>query len=153
MLHTPIIADEAVDPDVVQAITDFRAIAERVRRLSARAAALPVGHKERLGHEQQINSDMAAFATRAERIGGDWTAASLLIAVQNNIDARARRVHQPQRTTKRVHEDRVQMAAARVQTAKLAFDSARLELDAAAADLEAAEKAATHAAARRGGGK
>ncbi len=153
MLHTPIIADEAVDPDVVQAIIDFRAVAERVRRLSQRASFLRVGDRERIEHERQINSDMALFATRAERIGGDWTAASLLIAVQNDIDARARRVAQPQRTTKRVHEDRIQMAAARVQTAKLALDSARLELDAATADLEAAEKAATHAAARRGGGK
>ena len=149
MLHNPIIPAGDVDPDVTQAIRDFRSVAARIRDLSGRAIALPADDKRRKAHEAQIAADMDLFRARAERIGGGWTEQSLLIAVQADIDARARRVRHPRYATERVYADRVQQAMAREATAKTALDAARIELEAATSERQAAEHAAKQFDARR----
>lgn len=149
MLHDPIIPAAEVDPDVAQAIIDFRPVVARIRDLSARAVKLPEGHRLRIGYEKQIRDDMDLLRIRAERIGGDWTDASLLIAVQADIDMRARRVTHPRNATKRVYDDRVMQAVAREQRAKTALDAATLELESATSARQAAEHAAKHFEARR----
>ncbi|KQM92205.1 hypothetical protein ASE70_14925 [Sphingomonas sp. Leaf22] len=149
MLHTPIIPAGDVDPDITQAIRDFRSVAARIRDLSGRAIALPAGDKVRKAHEAQIAADMDLFRARAERIGGGWTEQSLLIAVQADTDARARRVRHPQYATERTYADRVQQAMAREATAKTALDAAQLEVEAATSEREAAEHASRQFDARR----
>lgn len=151
MLHDPIIPAAEVDPDVAQAILDFRPVVARIRELSGKAVKLPEGHRQRVGYEKQIRDDMDLLRIRAERIGGDWTDASLLIAVQNDIDAKARRVSQPRYATKRVHGDRVMAAVAREQRAKTELDAAVLEMESATSARQAAEHAAKHFEARRTG--
>lgn len=151
MLHDPIIPVAEVDPDVAQAIIDFRPVAARIRELSGKAVKLPEGHRQRVGYEKQIRDDMDLLRIRAERIGGDWTDASLLIAVQADIDMRARRVTHPRNATKRVYDDRVMQAVAREQRAKTALDAAALELESATSARQAAEHAAKHFEARRAG--
>jgi len=151
MLHDPILPAAEVDPDVAQAIIDFRPVVGRIRDLSGRAIKLPVGDRQRVGYEKQIRDDMASLAVRAERIGGGWSDQSLLIAVQADIDAKARRVAHPYRATARVHADRVQQAMAREQRAVTALDAAKLELESATSERQAAEHAAKHFETRRTG--
>lgn len=151
MLHDPIIPAAEVDPDVAQAILDFRPVVARIRDLSVRATRLPVGDRQRVSYEKQIRDDMAALAVRADRIGGGWTDESLLIAVQADIDLRARRVTHPRNATKRVYDDRVMEAVAREQRAKTALDAAMMEMESATSARQAAEHAARHFEARRTG--
>lgn len=151
MLHTPIhpAADAAPDPDITQAIADFRGIARRIRDYSSRLAGLRHGPHTRAKLEHQIETDMAALNLRAERIGGGWTGESLLEVIQMDIDSEARRVAQPSRQSARTHLDRVQAAIAREATAKAAHKAATLELEAATSARMAAEHASREFAARR----
>lgn len=149
MLHTPIIPAGEVDPDVTQAIRDLRSVVARIRDLSERAKQFPEGDARRKSIESQIASDMDLLRVRAERIGGGMTAQALLITIQNDTDARARRVRHPHRASERTHTDRVQQAMAREATAKTALDAARLELEAAISERQAAEHAAKQFDARR----
>lgn len=149
MMHEAILAAPDVDPDVVQAIIDFRSVVERIRTDSLRAAKAVAGSHERRALEKQIRSDMDLLRVRAERLGDGWTDASLLIAVQMDLDVRARRVSQPIRANQRVHDDRVANAVARQQAARTALATAQAELEGADSHLAAVQHAARHFEARR----
>ncbi len=69
MMHEAILAAAEVDPDVVQAIIDFRSVVERIRTDSLRAAKAADGSHERRALEKQIRSDMDLLRVRAERLG------------------------------------------------------------------------------------
>ncbi len=149
MLHDPIISAADVDPDVVQAISDFRHIAERINTNSQRASKLRSGSRERSAVESQIRSDEDAFRVRAERLGDGWTGQSLLEAVLMDMHRRARRTAQPRIGSSRFHQERVAKTVTDEARAKTALDSAQAVYDAAVSARQAAEHAARHFETRR----
>lgn len=132
---------QSPDPDVVQAISDFRFVGRRVRNHTERLIRA-TNRQERAGLQRQIDDDMASLETRAQRIGGGMTGGALLLLINDDDNARARRVARPTRESARVHLDRVQEAVAHEAAAKMEVRAANDRLADAIRAREDAEAAA-----------
>lgn len=138
---------QSPDPDVVQAISDFRFVARRVRNHSERLIRA-TSAQERASLQRQIDDDMSALETRAQRIGGGMTGGALLLLINDDDNRRARRVAHPARESARVHLDRVQEAVAAESELKLELERVKRCLSAATITRQNAEIAARAYAAR-----
>jgi hypothetical protein len=125
---------EEPDPDVIQAIEDFRSTALQIRDLSDRASRLPENDRRRIALEADKAELFGKVRLRCRRLGNDWTAEALLLAINDDIHRRAGRVAKPSRESARMHLDRVNALTLREQ-----------ELTAQAAELSRQVKEATAA--------
>ncbi|WP_230770619.1 hypothetical protein [Sphingomonas sp. Leaf4] len=150
MLHTAIYpaAQAEPDPDVEQAIADFRSVAREIRDCSDRIVRLPSGSAERVALEQRVFAATSLLDLRAERIGGAWTGQALLEVTQAAIDHDARRVPSPRVGSARERLDRVQQAVTRKAAATRRLAEAEAEFTAASAAVAVAELAAAYIAGR-----
>lgn len=106
---------EEPDPDVIQAIEDFRSTALQIRDLSDRASKLPENDRRRAALEAEKAELFGKVRLRCQRLGNDWTAEALLLAINDDIHRRAGRVARPSRESARTYLDRVNAAVLREQ--------------------------------------
>lgn len=103
------------DPDVIQAIEDFRSTALTIRDLSEKAAKLPENDRRRDAIEREKADLYSKVRLRCQRLGDGWTAEALLLAINDDIHRRAGRVAKPSRESARTYLDRVNAAVLREQ--------------------------------------
>lgn len=132
---------QSPDPDVVQAIADFRFVARRIRNHSDRLIRA-TNPQERASLQRQVDDDMTALEIRAQRIGGGLTGGGLLLLINDDDHARAGRVARPTRESARVHLDRVQAAVAHEAAMKMEVRAANIRWADATRAREDAEAAA-----------
>lgn len=142
--------DTIEDPDVRQAVVDFLAVGDELRRRSADYAKLPErDHRYREAAQARINELTSRIAVRAERLG--MTTNGLLALINDELNHRARRGGPtPTRVTSRTVLDDLTAAQAREADAHRALFEAQLEVVAATnARLAAAERAAAYGSGRQ----
>ncbi len=135
VMHSPVIED----PDVRQAVEDFRPVIAQVRQLSAEAIELRADSPTRRSIESDVQRLMSDVGLRASRL--QLSTDALVALINDDLDSRARRGRPaPTRvTTRTLMRDLVQ-AKAREETARLELSAANIEMKAATAARVAAEE-------------
>lgn len=137
-MHSPVIED----PDVRQAIEDFRSTILQVRTLSAEAIQLRADSPARRSIENDVQRLMGDVALRASRL--QLTTDALVALINDDLDSRARRGRPaPARVTTRTLMRDLNDAQAREETARLQLSAANIEMKAATAARVAAEERAS----------
>lgn len=137
-MHTPVIED----PDVRQAIEDFRGVIAQVRLLSGEALQLRADSPARRSIENDVQRLMNDVGLRASRL--QLTTDALVALINDDLDSRARRGRPaPARVTIRTLMRDLTEAQAREETARLQLSAANIEMKAATAARIAAEERAS----------
>lgn len=144
MKHEPI-----DDPDIAQAVEDFRELALELRDRSVRATGLPLGDRHRAIEEQHIGEIMSRITVRAGRLG--LTADELMVHLNLDLNRRARRGRPvPGRETVRTLADAVTERIAEEAVSHMELSAAQEKMRSATAARVAAEGAyAKYSAGRR----
>lgn len=141
--------DPIDDPDITQAVDDFRDVVLEIRARTARMIALPAADRQRALEERNIHDLMGRIGTRAERIG--LTADELLVHINADLNHRARRGRDaPTRPTVRTLMDEVTSRIAEEAVAHIELSTAQDKMrDATKARLAAEGAYAKYCAGRK----
>lgn len=144
-MHSPVIED----PDVRQAVEDFRDTILQVRKLSTEALELRADSPSRRSIENDVQRLMGDVALRAARL--QLSTDTLVALINDDLDSRARRGRPaPTRVTTRTLMRDLNDAQAREETARLQLSAANIEMKAAtAARIAAEERASTYGSGLR----
>lgn len=134
-MHSPVIED----PDVRQAVEDFRDTIAQVRAFSAEAIQLRADSPTRRSIENDVQRLMGDVGLRARRL--HLSTDSLVALINDDLDSRARRGGPaPKRVTSRTLMRDVTEAQAREETARLQLSAANIEMKSATDARIAAEE-------------
>lgn len=134
------IADSTVDPDIAQAIDDFRGHGEALRVIALRRARAPDPDPRQRHDDAEVARMMADIRLRADRLAIEPEA--LLLLINDDLDRRARRGRPaPRGETSRTLTTAVSAAETRANEARRALEAAQREADAAERSLVAARQA------------
>lgn len=134
-MHSPVIED----PDVRQAVEDFRDTIAQVRALSAEAIQLRADSPTRRSIQNDVQRLMGDVGLRASRL--HLSTDALVALINDDLDSRARRGRAaPVRVTTRTLMRDLNDAQAREETARLQLSAANIEMKAATDARVAAEQ-------------
>ena len=134
-MHSPVIED----PDVRQAVEDFRDTIAQVRALSAEAIQLRADSPTRRSIQNDVQRLMGDVGLRASRL--HLSTDALVALINDDLDSRARRGRPaPVRVTTRTLMRDLNDAQAREETARLQLSAANIEMKAATDARVAAEQ-------------